>query len=268
MKRAWTAALLAAIMILSLTSCAPEADTPNESAAVDSASDTAAATITVTPAPTVPAPNPMEQLNGITAAAVRQVDVYDDSRPAPVMVYSSLDDITAVMKWFTHLSVGEALAATETDAPGDWRYYEFTLFDGRAFKIYFGGDTISADSGQFRYTGPKTPELAKTLWLDVAEDSYAADETVNFSVVNETGGEAVLLFVPVLERATETGWEPLECAESFCGVPDPITDKLTDHEFELSQWFPDAGPGVYRLSLEAYDEDDNPFLISDIFEIK
>ncbi len=267
MKRAWTAALLAVLMILSFAGCAPKEDTPNESAAVGSATETPAATITVTPAPAAPAPNPLEQLNGIEAAAVRQIDVYDDSQAAPVTVYSSLDDITAVMEWFAQLNVGDALTVTETGAPGDWNYYEITLFDGRTFKIRFGSSTISADSGQFLYTNPKTPELTKTLWLDVAENSYTADDTVNFSVVNETGGEAVLLFVPVLERATENGWEQLECAESFCGVPDPITSKLTDHEFELSQWFPDAGPGVYRLSLEAYDEDDNPFMISDIFEI-
>ena len=263
MKRAWTTALLAAIIILCITGCAPKADLPKESAVVDFPSETPAAT-----AASTPAPNPLEQLNGIESSVVRQIDVYDDSRSAPVTVYSSLDNITAVMKWFSQLQVGEALTATETGAPGDWCNYEFTLFDGRTFKIHFGSNTISADGGQFRYTGPETPELTKLLWLDVDGSSFPADtEVINYSLHNDTGGEAVLLFEPLLERATENGWEPLERTEEFCGVADPVTAAVIEYELPM-EWFPDAGPGVYRFSLEAYDENDNPFMISDIFEIQ
>ena len=78
----------------------------------------------------------------------------------------------------------------------------------------------------------------------------------------------MILFVPILERATDTGWARLDCPEGFCGVPDPMADEVIWHELPLSEWFPNAVPGVYRLSLEAYDEDDNPFMIADVFEIK
>ncbi len=264
MKRKWTAALLAAMMILSLAGCAPKADVPKESAATDVAEKTPAATVAATPAP-----NPLDQLNGIDAADVRQIDMYTDSASPdkPVAVYSSPEDITAVMEWFSQLQVDQALAVPETGAPGDWRYYELALFDGRAFKIHFGGDTISADGAQFRYTGPEAPELTKELWLDVDDSSFSADtEIINYSLHNDTGGEAVLLFEPLLERATASGWEPLTRTEEFCGVTDPMTATIIEHELPM-EWFPDAGPGVYRLSLEAYDEDDNPFIISDIFEI-
>ena len=263
MKRAWTAAVLAAMMILCITGCTPKADVPKESAVTDVEAEMPAATVAATPAP-----NPLDQLTGIDAADVRHIDVYDDSQAAPVTVYSSLDDIAAVTEWFSQLNVGEALAVPETGAPGDWRYYEFTLFDGRTFKIHFGGDTISAGGGQFRYTGPETPELAKTLWLDVDGSSFSADtKAIKYSLHNDTGGETVLLFEPLLECATASGWEPLTRTEEFCGVADPVTATVIEYELPL-EWFPDAGPGVYRLSFEAYDENDNPFMISDIFEIR
>ena len=98
--------------------------------------------------------------------------------------------------------------------------------------------------------------------------SFSADTgVINYSLHNNTGDEAVLLFEPLLERATENGWKPLTRTEEFCGVPDPITAAVIDYELPLD-WFPDAGPGVYRLSLEAYDKDDNPFMISAVFEIR
>ena len=263
MKRAYTVALLAAIMILSLAGCSPKADVPKVSAGVDSATEAPAEMTAATPGP-----NPLEQLNGIEASVVRQIDVYDDSRSAPVTVYSSLDDIAAVMEWFTHLQVGEELTATETGSPSDWCNYEFTLFDGRTFKIHFGSNTISGKSGQFRYTGSKTPELTRTLWLDVDGSSFPVDTgVINYSLHNNMGDEAVLLFEPLLEHATASGWEPLTRTEQFCGVPDPVTATVIEYELPL-EWFPDARPGVYRLSLEAYDKDDNPFMISDIFEIR
>jgi hypothetical protein len=105
--------------------------------------------------------------------------------------------------------------------------------------------------------------------LDVAGDSFSADTgIINYSVNNEAGGEAVLLFIPTLERATAMGWEKLDCAEGFCGMPDPVEGRVIEHELSIAEWFPDAGTGVFRLSLTAYDENDDPYMIADVFELK
>ena len=47
-----------------------------------------------------------------------------------------------------------------------------------------------------------------------------------------------------------------------------MSEKVVEHELPIKEWYPDAGSGVFRLSLLAYDENNDPYMISDIFEIK
>lgn len=260
MKKEWAAVFFAILLITSLLGCAHQANIPFEPDTTVSPSEK--------PVPTAMLQKPADLLEAFDVSAIQQISVSDDSGLNPVQ-YSTDADIAAVTKWISQLEAGDALSPMETGVPGSWLRYEFKSFDGRSLKINLSSNAIDVDGIQFHYTGSPTPDLKKTLWLDVDGDNFpAGTENINFSVINETETEVVLLFVPVLERATLNGWVRLECAESFCGVPDPITSKLVDHELPLPQWFPDAEPGVYRLSLEAYDENDNPYMISDIFVLE
>lgn len=263
MKKILTAAILAAVMIWGMAGCAPGTTEP-------AATGTAAVMPAETAATLQPSLGPLAELAGIHAADVRQIDMYGDSQPpdTPVAVCSADEDIALLLAWLQSIRTTEALAAPTSTAPGDWSRYDVALFDGSTITVSFSGDTVSTDGTQFRYTGPEAPDLGKQLWLDVDGASFpAGTETIYYTLNNTTGTEAVILFVPVLERAADTGWEKLECTEGFCGVPDPATEPVIEHDLPLADWYPDAGPGVYRLSLEAYDEDDNPFMISDVFEI-
>jgi hypothetical protein len=261
-------------MILSIAGCAPAADgtekipTPQETAGAPSVSADA-----VTPEPTAaPSPAPLAALSGITAQAVRQISVYGDSQPTgtPEAVYCTDADVPAVLGWLQGIQATDAaLSSPATEAPGDWKTYDVELFDGTIVTVSFAGDTLSVDGAAYTYTAPAVPDITRQLQLVVGGDSFSADtEVINYSVVNSTGDEAVLLFVPTLGRASETGWEKLDCAEGFCGVPDPIEDPVVEHELPLKEWFPDAGAGIYRLSLLAYDENGDSYMIADIFEIK
>jgi len=277
MNRKWIAALFAAMIILLIAGCAPHADDPEAPAETPSSltsAQTAEPSPTVTDAPqpaAKPSLGPLAGLAGLEATDVRQIDLYDDAHPTdtPAQNYSSYDDISALLGWLQSVRTTKALVAPTTEAPGDWKTYDVALFDGRRVTVAFSGDTVSTGGQQFEYTASATPDIKRQLQLVVDGDSFPADtETVNYSVVNNTDEEAVLLVAPTLGKATESGWNKLDCTAGFCSVADPMSEKVVEHELPIKEWYPDAGSGVFRLSLLAYDENNDPYMISDIFEIK
>jgi len=259
----WLAAFLAALMIASLAGCAPAAGGTEETSASQAASSSPSAV----PQP----PAPLPTLTGITAEEVRQINVFGDAQPpdTPEEVYCTDEDVSAMLGWLQGFMAVPVTGPAETAAPGNWRIYEVVLFDGAAVTVSFRGSTLSTGGVPYKYTAPRKPDLAKPLRLFVEGESFpAGTETINFTIINDAGGEQVLLFVPALGRATPSGWEELDCEAGFCGVPDPVDADRLDHELPLREWFPDAGPGVYRLSLLAYDDNDDPYMIADVFEIE
>jgi len=258
LMRTWTAAVLAAVLILSLMGCAPANGKEKE---------------TLEHGATAPAPTaaPLPTLVGITADQVRQINVYGDSQPpeTPEEVYCTDEDVSAMLGWLQGFMAAPVTGPVETAAPGNWRVYEVVLFDGTAVTVSFWGRTLSTGGAPYTYTAPARPDLAKPVRLFVEGDSFpAGTETINFMVIDDTGGDQALLFVPTLGRATPSGWDNLDYEAEFCGVPDPLTERMTMHELPLKEWFPDAGPGVYRLSMLAYDDNDDPYMIADVFEIR
>ena len=273
MKKAQMAAILAALMMLSFAGCAPAAggtdkiSTPQATASAPSASPAV-----VTPEPTTAlSPAPLAALSGITAQSVRQINVYGDSQPTgmPEAVYCTDVDVPAVMGWLQGIMAAPTSDAAETAAPGDWKTYDVILFDGPAVTVSFTGDTLSVDGTAYTYTAPAMPDVTRQLQLVVDGDSFpAGTEMINYNVVNNTDDEAVLMVAPTLGLATPDGWTKLDCEEGFCCAPDPVDAQLIEHELPLKEWFPDAGAGVYRLSLLGYDENGDSYMIADIFEIK
>lgn len=261
----WLAAVLAALMIANLAGCAPAAGGKEETSAAQAVSSPAAA-----PQP----PAPLPTLTGITAEEVRQINVYGDSQPpdTPEEVYCTDEDVPAMLGWLQGIMAAPATGPTKApgeEVPGGWKTYEVVLFDGAAVTVSFWGSTLSTGGVPYTYTAPKRPDLTKPLRLFVEGESFPADtEMINYVIFNEAGGEQVLLFVPTLGRATLSGWENLDCEAGFCGVPDPFDAERADHELPIREWFPDAGPGVYRLSLLAYDDNGDPYMIADVFELK
>jgi hypothetical protein len=254
----WLAAILAVLMILSLTGCAPAGGKEQETLEHEA---TAAA---------APSPAPLPTLVDITADQVRQINVYGDPMPpdTPEEVYCT-DEVPAMLGWLQGFMATPVTGPVETAVPGNWRVYEVVLFDGTAVTVSFWGRTLSTGGVPYKYTAPARPDLTKPVQLFVEGDSFpAGTETIKYFIIDDTGGEQVLLFIPALSRATPSGWENLDCEAEFCGVPDPLTERMLMHDLPLKEWFPDAGPGVYRLSMQAYDDNDDPYMIADVFEIR
>lgn len=264
----WIAVIIAVVMIWSLSGCAPAANGTEDT----SAPQPTPAAPTATPQPTAaPSPAPLAALSGITAAEVRQISVYGGSQPpdTPEEVYCTDADVPAMLDWLQGIMAAPAPGPVEEFAPGNWRTYDVELFDGTIVTVFFAGDTLSTGGVAYTYTTPDKPDLAKPLRLFVEGESFpAGTETINYSIINEAGGEQVLLFVPTLGNVTPSGWIKLDCEAGFCSVADPVDARVLEHELPLKEWFPDAGPGVYRLSMLAYDDNGDPYMIADVFEIE
>ena len=168
MKRLWVAALFAAILVVSMTACAPKADAPTEPAAVASQDKTPS---------TAPLPNPLDELAGIVATDVRQINVYDGSVPPdkPAAVFAAEQDIALLLDWLAQIRPGEGLETPESAEPGSGSKYELVQFDGSRHTVSFSGQTISTGGAWHRYAGPNTADMNTALSLYVDGDSFSAD---------------------------------------------------------------------------------------------
>lgn len=117
-------------------------------------------------------------------------------------------------------------------------------------------------------SGEKTDDGAKVaIVLDIPEESYEVGTAeIPYIIRNESGQPADIVMAPMLERKNGEDWEAVDCTGGFCGTPDPIEES---HEgiLELTDWYPDAGAGVYRLSFSGKDGNGTKLVLSDTFEI-
>jgi len=260
--------LIITVALLLLAGCANTNNTDNSPSPV--------------PSPTAAVPAAIAPVERITADQVACIDYYDTGSPpdydddngspeVPQVTYSRSEDIQSVLNWLSQLKLTAQAAPQSTAAPGAWCRYEIRQFDGGTASVAFVEDTVMFDDSSYIYEDPSGSDPSKTIytyWMAPQNRSYpVGTEEIIVELFNQTGDEMAVTFLPQLEQADTNGWTGIQCQSEFCGSPDPVDTAVMPMAIDMKNWYPGSTPGVYRLSLDAYDEEGNPIKLSCIFEL-
>ena len=234
------------------------------------------------PSQAIAVPSAISAVEGITADQVACIDYYDTASPpdyddgssspqVPQVTYSQSDDIQNVLNWLSALKLTAQAQPQSSAAPGAWCRYEIKRFDGSMTSLSFVENTVTFDGGSYTYEDPSGSDPSKTIytyWLAPQNRSYpAGTKEIIVELFNQTGGEMAITFLPQLERADADGWSGIECQSEFCGSSDPVDTGVTPMTIDMKNWYSNSTAGLYRLSMDAYDEAGNPVKLSCIFEL-
>lgn len=271
-------AICGAVLLLSLIGCFNEPiPAPSES------KDSNAAVYQPTAVPTH-ALTEIPAIQGITEDQVLRIDRFDDSVPpdTSAITYTATQEIERQLSRLKSIRLAEYLEAPQCEEPGGWSRYDIHCFDGTKISISFSMDTVNFGQGYYTYTentanfgqdyytyiDSQAVKDHRKVWVAIEQEQYSeGTETIHYTLFNHTGDTVAVVFAPLLERATEEGWVPIKCEGLFCGTPDPV-DYASYQELRLTDWFPTADEGTYRLSLTVYEKDGKESDISDIFVLK
>jgi uncharacterized lipoprotein NlpE involved in copper resistance len=235
-----------------------------------------------TPSQTAAITQTIGAAEGITADQVAYIDYFDTASPPnydenlssaelPQVTYSKPEDIQGVLEWLSQIKLIAQAEPQSTAAPGAWCRYEIKSFGGSVTSIAFVEDTVIFDGGSFTYENPSGSDPSKTIytyWMAPQNRSYpVGTEEVIVELFNQTGGEMAVTFVPQLQQAGKDGWTDIECQSEFCGSSDPVDTAVMPMAIDMKNWYPNSTAGIYRFSLDAYDEAGNPIKLSCIFEL-
>ena len=220
-----------------------------------------------------PTPIPLTAIPGVGDIGAKDVAciwMFDDSNPPdmPARSYVQEDGIAQQLARFSDVRLTERMDGFEPHV-GGWTSYTIRRFDGQDIVFAYNDTVISIEQGYYAYEYLTEDTDTRTLWLKTEQTIYPEGiEQINYDVVNQTGDAVAVAFVPRLERAAANGWEPVECEGLFCGTPDPLEEGVVQHTVNMAEWFPTAGPGTYRLSVTAYDDNSDEVILSDVFIIE
>ena len=101
------------------------------------------------------------------------------------------------------------------------------------------------------------------LRIELSADTFSvSDESISYTVVNDSGTELEISPVPRLEVKTEDSWQQGPFANvGFCGTHDLLAESR-DGLLELG-WFDPLSPGTYRIMRSIYEPgstDDAPLI--------
>jgi uncharacterized lipoprotein NlpE involved in copper resistance len=234
------------------------------------------------PSQTVAVPAVITPVEGITADQVACIDYYDTGSPpdygdaagspeVPQVTYSQSNDIQSVLDWLSQLKLTAQAEPQSTAAPGAWCRYEIRQFDGGTASIAFVENTVIFDDSGYTYEDPSGSDPSKTIytyWMAPQNHSYpVGTEEIIVELFNQTGGEMAVTFLPQLEQAGTDGWTSIPCQSEFCGASDPVDTAVLPMSIDMKNWYPNSTAGIYRLSMDAYDDEGNPVKLSCIFEL-
>lgn len=257
--------LMTAAVLLLLTGCANSNNTPSP-----------------TTTQTAAVPSAISAVEGKVADQVACIDYYDTGSPpdyndansspeVPQVTYSQSDDIQNVLNWLSALKLTARSVPQSSAAPGAWCRYEIRQFDGSITSLSFVENTVTFDGGSYTYEDPSGNDPSKTIytyWMAPQNHSYpVGTEEIIVELFNQTGGEMSITFSPQLEQAGADGWKDVECQSEFCGFPEPVDTAVLPMTIDMKSWYPGSTPGIYRFSMDAYDEEGNPVKLSCIFEL-
>lgn len=227
-------------------------------------------------------PSAISAVEGIAADQVAFIDYYDTASPpdyddgsgspqVPQVTYSKSEDIQSVLDWLSQLKLTAQAQPQSSAAPGAWCRYEIQSFDGSMTSLSFVENTVTYDNGSYTYEDPSGIDPSKkiyTYWMAPQNHSYpVGTEEIIVELFNQTGGEMAVTFLPQLEKAGADGWAGIECQSEFCGSSDPVDTAVLPMAIDMKNWYPGSTAGIYRLSMDAYDEAGNPAKLSCILEL-
>ncbi len=250
-----------AALLLLLTGCA----NTDKSAP---ASPTAAAA-----SPTAAVLNKIDTVEDINPEQVALIDYFDDRSPEGVasVTYSKADDIKGILGWLSQLKLTGQAEPQTTGAPGSWGRYEIKLFSGSANTISFNENVVTFEDGSYSFEDPSggnPADTVYTIWMAPQHRAYPKDTgEIIVELFNQTGGEIAITFLPKLEKADAGGWSEIACQSQFCASSDPVGIPVMPLTIDMKTWYLSSPPGIYRLSMDAFDENGNPLTLSCVFEL-
>ncbi len=186
---------------------------------------------------------------------------------APDAVWATDEAVFDMLSYLQSLRLtaymGDKPAKEET---GD--AFNVVCFDGRRIAVDVSDGSLSFGEGYYAYEAPAAglPEQSVYIIMEKSLWPVGAQE-INFAVVNDTADTVPVVLAPMLERATNTGWEKLRVEGGFCGTPDPIHPGRFETTVPMQFLYPEAGEGVYRLTLSAYAPESTAYKLSTVFAI-
>lgn len=184
---------------------------------------------------------------------------------APDAVWAADDAVSDMLSYLQALRLTAYLGDKPAQG-GAGEQFAVVCFDGRRVMLDCMEGALSFGEGYYAYEAPAAglPEqsvrllMDKTLWP-------AGVEEIGFSVVNDTADTVPVVIAPMLERAANSGWEKLRVEGGFCGTPDPIEPGRYETTVPMRFLYPEAGEGIYRLTLSAYAPDGSAYMLSTVF---
>lgn len=106
------------------------------------------------------------------------------------------------------------------------------------------------------------------LELLLPDERYSMySNVIPYTIVNNTGKNAEVLLIPILEMETDNGWEKLAPeGVGFCGTPDTV-DTQREGELPLEWYASSLTVGRYRLSFEVVESNPKIETVSAVFEL-
>ena len=186
---------------------------------------------------------------------------------APEAVWATDDAVSDMLSYLHALRLtaylGDKPAQEETGEP-----FTVVCFDGRRIAVDVSEGSLSFGEGYYAYEAPAAglPEQSVSLVMEKSLWPTGIEE-INFAIVNGTADTVPVVLAPMLERAAKAGWEKLRVEGGFCGTPDPIQPGRYETTVPMQFLYPEAGEGIYRLTLSAYAPDGSAYPLSTVFAI-
>ncbi|MDD5018352.1 MAG: hypothetical protein PHO15_09665 [Eubacteriales bacterium] len=228
---------------------------------------------TAEPAQTESADVPLTEIPGIQGISADDVICilrFDDSDTSgqPSRVFAQEEEIAAQLERFAAVRLTDK--AGEGPKMPDGISYVIRCFDGTETEVTFYGDNGNiVDFGQGEYICENLPEETddRELWIGIDRYSYPEGTCeIGYTLYN-TGAVTQVSFVPLLEAATENGWESVYCSADFMMSFDDVEQGSVQKTVTLAGMFAPLEAGTYRLSI-VHGIIDPAVKLSDVFEIE
>lgn len=144
------------------------------------------------------------------------------------------------------------------------RYTEYLPYE---LEFYISGEASLSTLGSKDTYQEGTVVTDTAFWLEIQQPEPGA-ERLEFSFVNDSGGDAEVLLIPTLEKLTVEGqWEAVPFCDQigFCGTPDPLPQGRRDWSEDLTYLWGGLADGDYRLSFTVADSGGSEYIASGQF---
>lgn len=186
---------------------------------------------------------------------------------APDAVWAEDSAVSDMLSYLQALRL-TAYVGDKPSPEGAGEQYVVVCFDGRRITLDCTNGALSFGEGYYAFEAPGADIPQNSVYLSMDQSEWPAGvEEISFAVVNDTADTVPVVLAPMLEQATNSGWEKLRVEGGFCGTPDPVRPGRYETTLPMRFLYPEAGEGVYRLTLSAYAPDDSAYPLSTVFAI-